>query len=166
MTVERLFSCKDAKRVWTTGGGATRACWSERSKFPGRKTSLGDGLAHFRAKQPSATAIGPSGAFYFSALDARLRRKGLNFHYAANLCELNRAFGWQLPEDGPKTLNGLILERLENIPDPGTSLRVGDYTIEIVQSAGQVVRNARIFPPAPTPLTKHAGVVRADQRET
>ena len=85
---------------------------------------------------------------------------------AANLRELNRAFGWQLPEDGPKTLNGLILERLEDIPDPGTSLRVGDYTIEIVQSTGQVVRNARIFPPAPTPLTQHAGVVHADQRET
>lgn len=67
----------------------------------------------------------------------------------ANLRELNRAFGWQLPEDGPKTLNGLILEQLEDIPDTGTSFRVGDYTIEIVQSSGQVVRNARIFPPTP-----------------
>jgi len=69
----------------------------------------------------------------------------------ANLRELNRAFGWRLPEDGPKTLNGLILEHLEDIPDPGTSFRVDDYTIEIVQSSGQVVRNARIFPPAVQP---------------
>lgn len=65
----------------------------------------------------------------------------------ANLRELNRAFGWQLPADGPKTLNGLILEQLEDIPTPGTSFRIGEYTIEIVQSSGQVVRNARIFPP-------------------
>lgn len=69
----------------------------------------------------------------------------------ANLRELNRAFGWHLPEDGPKTLNGLILDRLEDIPDTGTSLRVDDYTIEILQSSGQVVRNARIFPPKPLP---------------
>ena len=58
-------------------------------------------------------------------------------------------------------LNGLILEQLENIPDTGTSLRVGDYTIEIVQSAGQVVRNARIFPPAPIPPNDQ--VVDADR---
>ncbi len=69
----------------------------------------------------------------------------------ANLRQLNRAFGWELPETGPKTLNGLILEELENIPDPGTSFRIGEYTIEIVQSSGQIVRNARIFPPS-TPL--------------
>lgn len=76
---------------------------------------------------------------------------------STNLRELNRAFGWHLPEDGPKTLNGLILERLESIPDTGTSLRVGDYTIEIVQSAGQVVRNARIFSPTKTALATNAG---------
>ena len=75
---------------------------------------------------------------------------------SANLRELNRAFHWHLPENGPKTLNGLILEQLENIPDTGTSLRVGDYTIEIVQSAGQVVRNARIFPPASASPTAQA----------
>jgi Mg2+/Co2+ transporter CorB len=74
---------------------------------------------------------------------------------SANLRELNRAFHWHLPEDGPKTLNGLILDQLENIPDTGTSLRVGDYTIEIVQSAGQVVRNARIFPPAASAPVVH-----------
>ncbi len=70
---------------------------------------------------------------------------------STNLRELNRAFRWNLPEDGPKTLNGLILERLESIPDTGTSLRVGDYTLEIVQSSEHSVRTARIFPPQPTP---------------
>lgn len=66
---------------------------------------------------------------------------------SANVRELNRAFGWQLPEQGPKTLNGLILDALEDIPDAGTSLRIGDYTIEVVQTSSQAVRNARIFPP-------------------
>ena len=66
---------------------------------------------------------------------------------AANVRELNRSFGWSLPEQGPKTLNGLILEALEDIPEAGTSFRLGEYTIEIVQAAGQTVRIARVFPP-------------------
>lgn len=68
----------------------------------------------------------------------------------ANVRELNRAFGWTLPEHGPKTLNGLILEALEDIPDAGTSLRIGDYTIEVVHSSEQAVRSARVFPPPAT----------------
>lgn len=66
----------------------------------------------------------------------------------ANIRETNRAYDWTLPEDGPKTLNGLILKELEDIPETGTSLRVGDYTIEIVHSTEHVVRNARITPPS------------------
>lgn len=66
----------------------------------------------------------------------------------ANVRELNRAFGWTLPEHGPKTLNGLILEALEDIPDAGTSLRIGDYTLEVVHSSEHAVRSARVFPPA------------------
>ncbi len=66
----------------------------------------------------------------------------------ANLRELNRGFGWNLPDHGPKTLNGLILDVLEDIPDAGTSLRIGEYTIEVVHSSDQGVRSARIYPPA------------------
>lgn len=65
----------------------------------------------------------------------------------ANVRELNRAFGWTLPEHGPKTLNGLILEALEDIPDAGTSLRIAEYTIEVVHSGDHAVRTARVFPP-------------------
>jgi len=65
----------------------------------------------------------------------------------ANVRELNRAHHWTLPEDGPKTLNGLILEALEDIPETGTSLRIGDFTIEIVHSTEHVVKNARVTPP-------------------
>jgi Mg2+/Co2+ transporter CorB len=65
----------------------------------------------------------------------------------SNIRELNRVYHWTLPEDGPKTLNGLILNALQDIPETGTSLRIGDYTIEIVHSTEHIVKNARITPP-------------------
>lgn len=65
----------------------------------------------------------------------------------ANIRELNRAYNWTLPEDGPKTLNGLLLNALEDIPETGTSLRIDDYTIEVVHSTEHVVKNARVTPP-------------------
>jgi Mg2+/Co2+ transporter CorB len=61
-----------------------------------------------------------------------------------NVRVLNRTLGWSLPTDGPRTLNGVILEYLETIPEPGTTLRLGDLSIEIVQAAGHSVKTARI----------------------
>jgi Mg2+/Co2+ transporter CorB len=63
------------------------------------------------------------------------------------LRDLNRKLGLRLPLTGPKTLNGLILEHLENIPEPGTSLKIGDHPIEIVQVQDKAVKTARILPP-------------------
>jgi Mg2+/Co2+ transporter CorB len=60
---------------------------------------------------------------------------------------LNRATGWKLPTSGPKTLNGLILEYLEDIPQPGTSLRLNEYTVEIATTDSNVVKTVRIRPP-------------------
>jgi Mg2+/Co2+ transporter CorB len=57
---------------------------------------------------------------------------------------LNRTLGWGLPTEGPRTLNGVILEYLETIPEPGTTLRLGDLSIEIVQAAGHSVKTARV----------------------
>jgi Mg2+/Co2+ transporter CorB len=57
---------------------------------------------------------------------------------------LNRTLGWTLPTDGPRTLNGLIFEYLETIPEPGTSLRLGNYAVEILQTADNVVKMARL----------------------
>lgn len=68
-----------------------------------------------------------------------------------NIRELNRANRWHLPEHGPKTLNGLILDALGDIPETGTSLRIDDYTIEIVHSTEHIVKNARITPPESVP---------------
>lgn len=58
--------------------------------------------------------------------------------------DINRQLNWNLPSEGPKTLNGLILEQLEDIPETGTSLRVENYTIEIIQSADNSVRTAKL----------------------
>jgi len=64
----------------------------------------------------------------------------------ANIRELNRAQGWELPTDGPKTLNGLILELLETIPEPSTCLKISGYALEIVASDDNRVRTVRIGP--------------------
>ena len=63
------------------------------------------------------------------------------------LRELNRKLGTQFLLDGPKTLNGLILEHLEDIPEPGTTVKIAGVPIEIVQTQDRAVRSARIFPP-------------------
>ncbi len=62
----------------------------------------------------------------------------------ANIRELNRAQDWSLPTDGPKTLNGLILELLETIPEPATCLKIGGYPIEILVTDDNRVRTVRI----------------------
>jgi Mg2+/Co2+ transporter CorB len=62
----------------------------------------------------------------------------------ANIRELNRSQEWDLPTDGPKTLNGLIVELLETIPAPGTSLEVNGYPIEIMETDDNRVRMVRV----------------------
>lgn len=64
----------------------------------------------------------------------------------ANIRELNRAQDWELPTDGPKTLNGLIVENLETIPEPSTCLKIAGYPIEIVESDENRIRTVRIGP--------------------
>ncbi|MEM7294312.1 MAG: transporter associated domain-containing protein, partial [Pseudomonadota bacterium] len=59
---------------------------------------------------------------------------------------LNRHLDWTIPVDGPKTLNGLILEYLENIPEPGTTFLIDKHPIEILETRDNVVQSARIFP--------------------
>ena len=63
---------------------------------------------------------------------------------SANIRELNRSQDWQLPTDGPKTINGLILELLETIPKQGTCLKVNGYPIEIVETDDTRIRTVRI----------------------
>ena len=67
---------------------------------------------------------------------------------ATPLRELNRKLGTHFVLDGPKTLNGLILEHLEDIPEPGTTVKIAGVPIEILQTQDRAVRSARIFPPS------------------
>ena len=63
---------------------------------------------------------------------------------SVSLRDLNRHTGWELPHNGARTLNGLVLEYLQNIPKRGVSLRVGDYAIEVLRATGNVVRTAKL----------------------
>jgi Mg2+/Co2+ transporter CorB len=67
----------------------------------------------------------------------------------ATVRALNRAMHWTLPTDGPKTLNGLIVEHLQSIPEPGTALRIGNYAIEVMQTADNVAKTVRLREIAP-----------------
>jgi Mg2+/Co2+ transporter CorB len=67
---------------------------------------------------------------------------------SANVRELNRTMRWDLPVEGPKTLNGLILEMMETIPDAGASIDIRGYTMEILQATGNAIRSVRVIPPA------------------
>ena len=62
----------------------------------------------------------------------------------ANIRDLNRSLNWDLPTDGAKTVNGLILEELETIPSPGTTLDIDGFSIEIMQTADKAVKTVRI----------------------
>ena len=65
---------------------------------------------------------------------------------STNIRELNRIMQWELPTDGPKTINGMITEYLETIPEAGTSLLLEGYPIEIVQTSSSTVKTVRIDP--------------------
>jgi Mg2+/Co2+ transporter CorB len=69
----------------------------------------------------------------------------------ANIRELNRSQNWNLPTDGPKTINGLIVEMLETIPAPGTCLKINGYPIEIVETDDNRIRSVRVGQHVPTP---------------
>jgi Mg2+/Co2+ transporter CorB len=60
-----------------------------------------------------------------------------------SLRELNRALRWKLPTEGPKTLNGLILEYMETIPEPGTSLKLHGHPLEITQTGDSAVKTVK-----------------------
>jgi Mg2+/Co2+ transporter CorB len=63
---------------------------------------------------------------------------------SANIREVNREHNLGLPEDGPKTLNGLILETLEDIPTPGTTFRLDHIIIEVIKTLERSVKAAKI----------------------
>ena len=73
---------------------------------------------------------------------------------AASVRTLNRKMGWTLPTSGPRTLNGLIVEQMEAIPTPGQKLRVGDYSLEVLQVSDNAVKTVRLRQVAVAQLDK------------
>jgi len=65
---------------------------------------------------------------------------------ASSLRELNRKLHTDFPLDGPKTLNGLILEHFEAIPEPGTCMVIAGQRMEIVQTQDRSIRSVRFYP--------------------
>ena len=77
---------------------------------------------------------------------------------AMPLREVNRALGLALPTDGPKTLNGLILEHLQDIPEADVSIKIAGVPMEIVHAQGRTVNVVRIFRPTEPPAAESEGL--------
>ncbi|MDB4528692.1 hypothetical protein N9193_02140, partial [Pseudomonadales bacterium] len=66
---------------------------------------------------------------------------------SATVRDINRQLGWTLPTEGPKTLNGLLLEELESFPDAsGVSLSVADYHFEVLNLSDNRISMVKAFP--------------------
>jgi len=65
---------------------------------------------------------------------------------SASIRDINKEMSWQLPTDGPKTLNGLIIEYLEDIPQNNLSVRIAGYPIEIVEVSNNRIKIVRVMP--------------------
>jgi len=75
---------------------------------------------------------------------------------ACSLRVLNRKAGFDFPLEGPKTINGLLLEQLEEIPEAGTRLVVSDHPVEILQVQNRMVKVVRILPKPAAPQARAA----------
>ena len=67
---------------------------------------------------------------------------------AMNVRDLNRSLGWSLPESGPNTINGLIIETLEIIPEGNLCLSIGDYRMEIIRMRKNRIELVKLWPVA------------------
>jgi Mg2+/Co2+ transporter CorB len=65
---------------------------------------------------------------------------------SASIRDMNKEMSWHFPTDGPKTLNGLILEILEDIPQANISLRIAGYPVEIIEVSDNMIKTVRIMP--------------------
>ncbi|MCG3721254.1 DUF21 domain-containing protein [Vibrio cincinnatiensis] len=65
---------------------------------------------------------------------------------SANIRDINKSLKWKLPTDGPRTLNGLILEHLEEIPESHLSVKVASHPMEIMELEENRIKLVRVFP--------------------
>lgn len=74
---------------------------------------------------------------------------------SANIREINKAFNWQLPEQEARTINGMLLEALEEIPTVNTRVQVNHYDVDILDVQDNMIKQVRITPQ--TPLKQSVG---------
>ncbi|WP_088331957.1 HlyC/CorC family transporter [Lacimicrobium sp. SS2-24] len=65
---------------------------------------------------------------------------------SANIRDLNKEMGWHFPTEGPKTLNGLIIEHFEEIPQVNLCCRIAGYPLEIIENNENMVKSVRVMP--------------------
>jgi len=75
---------------------------------------------------------------------------------SCSLRVLNRKAGFDFPLEGPKTINGLLLEQLEDIPEAGTAIVVAEHPVEILQVQNRMVKVVRILPKLAPPREARA----------
>ncbi|MBQ4888636.1 DUF21 domain-containing protein [Shewanella sp. MMG014] len=63
-----------------------------------------------------------------------------------NIRDLNKEMKWDFSTEGPKTLNGIIIEYLEDIPDAGTSLTIDSYHIEVIDVSDNMIKTVKVIP--------------------
>ncbi|MBT5097881.1 HlyC/CorC family transporter [Gammaproteobacteria bacterium] len=72
---------------------------------------------------------------------------------STHIRDINKTLNWKLDDNGPRTLNGLVLERLETIPEAGTTILINGHPVEIVRILNNSIRTARIRPNINKPST-------------
>lgn len=65
---------------------------------------------------------------------------------SANIRDLNKAFDWNLPVEGPRTVNGMVLEVLGDVPQPEEQIVIGRYVIEVLAVSDNIIKQVKITP--------------------
>lgn len=68
----------------------------------------------------------------------------------ANIRDLNKAFDWHLPIDGPRTINGMVLEAIGDIPELQEQIVIGNYLVEVLLISDNIIKQVKITPLATT----------------
>lgn len=84
-----------------------------------------------KSKQPEMIAVNEDGSWSFDAGEF--------------VRDLNKQYNFTLPTDGPKTLNGLIQEELESLPEVGTCIRIDDYVLEVLETSSNAIEQVKLI---------------------
>ncbi|WP_105900906.1 HlyC/CorC family transporter [Vibrio gangliei] len=74
---------------------------------------------------------------------------------SANIRDINKGLNWKLPTDGPRTLNGLVLEHLEDIPESYLSIEIANHKMELIEIAENKIKLVKVYPAKKKPKKVH-----------